>query len=190
MRMLTSKYFVIVHFFSLMIVINSCGKRVSSEESKAIAEDKNDEKFDTKTGGKDAQFVVDEVSSAYEEIGIAELAEHHAIDQEVKDVALILKSEHNALLTDLQNYASSKAISIPTEATDKAQKGAVNLSNEDGFDKKWCAEVRDMHKKTIDEFESASGYISDPDLKDWINKMLPSLRAHHDKIMAIHERLK
>jgi putative membrane protein len=184
-------YIILIPFSLAFVVLSSCGQRVAQDESKTIAEDKNNEKFDTKTGEKEAQFVVNEVSSAFAEIRMAELAQQQSTDQEVKDVASMLKSEHSALLKNLQDYAASNAISIPTEATDKAQKRANDLANEkEGFDKKWCAEVRDMHKQTIDDFEEASNYVSNPRLKEWVNKMLPSIRAHHDKIRATHERLK
>jgi putative membrane protein len=133
---------------------------------------------------------VDEVSSAYAEIGLAELAVRVSRDNEVKNVASLIKSEHSTLLKDLQHYASSKAISIPTEATDDAQLKVSELAKAKNFDKKWCAEVRMMHRQTIDEFELASSGVSDTALRKWVNKTLPSLRAHHDKIMACDERLK
>jgi putative membrane protein len=169
--------------------LSSCTRK-GSDESKAIAEDKNDEKFDSKSDEKDAQFVVNAVSESYAELLLADAAMKKSMDQEVKDVASLLKKEYSRSLKDLTKYASSRAISVPTEATDADQKRANEFVSEKEFDKTWCGEVRDRHKKMIDDLEEVAASTKDDDLKGWASKELTIARADHDKIMACHERLK
>jgi predicted outer membrane protein len=179
---------LILGTLALLASLTSCGRQ--SDESKSIAEDKNDEKFDANSGEKDAQFVVDAVSDSYAQLLFAEAAIHRTKDQEIKGVATVLTKEQTNNLADLKKYASSRAISIPTEATDADQKKAKSISDEKEFDKAWCEEMRSRHRKTIDNLENAAASTEDDELKSWANKALKVARADHDKIMACHERLK
>jgi len=189
MKHVIRQILVILGTVALLALLGSCGKR-GSDESKTIAEDKNDEKFDSKSGEQDAQFVVDAVSERYAQLLLADVAANKTTDQEVKNVASLLKKEYSHSLEDLKKYASSRAISIPTEATDADQKKARDMATEKEFDKAWCSEVRDRHKKMIDDLENVANSSKDSDLKGWAGKALTVARTDHDKIMACHERFK
>lgn len=189
MKHIVRQILMLLGTIALLVSMAGCGHK-NSDESKAIAEDKNSEKFDTKAGEKDAQFVVDAISEGYAERLLANAALRKTTDQEVKDVANLLKSEQESSMGHLIKYAGAKAISIPTEATDKDQEKARTIVDEKDFDRKWCEELRDRHRKLIDNFENAALSVSDYELKEWANKMLATIRADHDKIMSCHERLK
>jgi len=188
MRQVIRQILLMLGTIALLLSLKSCGGR--SDESKAIAEDKNSEKFDTKSGEKDAQFVVDVVSESYGELLLADAALTRTTDQEIKDVASLLKTESVNTLDHMKKYAASKAISIPTEATDKDQNRAKDISAGKEFDKVWCEEMRDRHRRMIDNLENAAASMNDNELKSWTNKTLNRVRGDHDKLMACHERLK
>jgi putative membrane protein len=189
MKQLIRQILLIIGTVAILMSLSFCGGK-QSDESKSIAEDKNAEKFDTKAGEKDAQFVVDGISESYAEMLLAGAAVEKSKDQEVKDVAALLKKEYANSLSDLKKFASAKAISVPTEATDEDRKKVQDISSEKEFDKVWCGEMRERHRKMIDELENAATSLNDSELKAWAGKTLTSVRAHHDKIMACHERLK
>lgn len=181
---------------ALTLSIFSCKPKSSEADrndtinSKEVAEDRNDDKFNEKETEKDAQFVVDAVAANYAEIRLAETAEKYATDKEVKELAAMLKTQHTKLLDDLKKYATSKVISIPTEETNKDENKAEDLKEKKDFDKKWCAEMKDMHEKTIKKFEDESNDAYDPELKNLAATALPEIRKHYDKIVACHDRLK
>lgn len=160
--------------------------------TKNEAEDRNDSALFTKTAEKEAQFVVDVVASNYGEVKLARLAQQKASNSELKDVARMLEQDHRAVLNDLKSMASKKGITIPTEENGDAKDKLKELTDEKAgvFDKEWCETLMDNHKASISKFENAANDISDPDIKNFVNSVLPKLRTHHDRLMECHKKLK
>ena len=156
------------------------------------AESSNDSVANSKAAEKNAQFVVDVVASNYGEVKLAKLAQQKASNSELKDVAKQLETDHNAVLSDLKQLASTKGISIPTEESGEAKDKLKELTDEktSEFDKEWCETLMDSHKASISKFENAANDLSDPDIKNFANAVLPKLRTHHDRLMECHKKLK
>jgi len=160
--------------------------------TKNEAENINDTALSTKAAEKDAQFVVDVVASNYGEVKLAKLAQQKASSSELKDVARMLETDHNAVLNDLKSMADRKGITVPTEENGASKDKLKELTDEKSseFDKEWCETLMDNHKTSISKFENAANDLSDPDLKSFVNTVLPKLRTHHDKLMECHKKLK
>ncbi|WEK33496.1 MAG: DUF4142 domain-containing protein [Candidatus Pseudobacter hemicellulosilyticus] len=171
-----------------------CGDNQPKEEpgTKEAAEESNDQKFKTDSSEKNAQFVVDAVEANATEIRLAELALQKSSDKEVKDIAKQLVTDHTAALNDLKVLAGNKSISIPTEDPEKAKEKVKDLSEKKpaDFNKAWTDQLMEKHMKTISDYERALNELSDQDIKNWINTVLPKIRAHHDKLMALNSKLK
>lgn len=171
-----------------------------NDDSKEVAEDRNDDKFDDKDNEKNAQFVVDAVAANIAEIRLAKQAETRAVSKDVKELAAMLVTQHTSLMNDLKKYAASKVISIPTEDADNANDKDSNVNDDnakdnnsndkDNYDLNWCEEMKDMHEKSIKRFEDASTDLSDAELKNIASQALPTLRTHYDKIVACHDKMK
>jgi len=170
----------------------ACQDETKPEESKEVAEDKNDAKFKADSSENKAEFVVEAASGNYAEIKLAQLAEQKSTDKEIKDIAKMLVADHTAALDDLKTLATNKAITIPTEEPDKTKEQIKDLNDDKpaDFDKAWVKELMDKHEKTINTYEKELGETKDEDIKAWINKVLPKIRTHHDKLMAINSRVK
>jgi putative membrane protein len=200
MKYAIKRSILLIVFPVLLLVIYACEPKKNSDgvndndndnkDTKEIAEDRNDDKFDEKDAEKNAQFVVDAVAANLDEIRLAELAEKRATSKEVKEIATMLKTQHTSLVNELKSYASKKVISIPTDETEKADDKADDLNDGKDFDKKWCAQMKDMHEKSIKRFEDASTSLSDAELKNLASNALPTLRTHYDRITACHDKLK
>jgi putative membrane protein len=162
----------------------------SKDESKAQAEDANEQKFD-KAAEKDAQFVVDQVAGNYAEVKLAQLAQQKSTNTEIKSIAAMLESDHTAVLNDLKSFATKKNISVPAEesqdAKDKIQK--LNEEQPAAFDKTWCDELIAKHEKGIKTYEDASTNLEDPELKSWAANLVPKLKMHHEKLEACQKKL-
>ena len=193
--------------FAVLLVAAStffigCGDEVdhnASEENsdttattKNEAENSNDSALSSKAAEKNAQFVVDVVGSNYGEVKLAKLAQQKASNSELKDVAKMLEADHNAVLSDLKQLASTKGITVPTEESGDAKDKLKELTDEktSEFDKEWCETLMDTHKASITKFENAANDLSDPDIRNFVNTVLPKLRIHHDKLMECHKKLK
>ena len=160
--------------------------------TKNEAENSNDSALSSKEAEKNAQFVVDVVGSNYGEVKLAKLAQQKASNSELKDVAKMLEADHNAVLNDLKQLASTKGITVPTEESGDAKDKLKELTDEktSEFDKEWCETLMDTHKASITKFENAANELSDPDIRNFANTVLPKLRIHHDKLMECHKKLK
>lgn len=191
---------VAIAFISANVFLIACGDGSNADQSNSDttattrneAEDKNDSAMATKAAEKDAQFVVDVVTSNYGELKLAQLAQKKSSNKEIKNVAKMLETDHSAVLNDLKTLASNKGIIIPTEESGQAKDKLKDLSDDKAseFDKEWCETLMDNHKNSISKFENAANDLSDPDLKNFANTVLPKLRMHHDQLMECHKKLK
>jgi predicted outer membrane protein len=180
--------FVCVYFFVPLLVIYACTTKTDND-SKRAAEKKNNEKFVNRENERDAKFVVDNVSNMYDEIRLSTLAEEHTANAQVRNVAKDVRMRYSELLKELKKYASSKAISVPAGESEKEKNKIEKLVNDKSFDKDWSAELRDLNKQTIDNFEKGSTELADDDLKGWVTASLPAIRKSHDKIVACNNQL-
>ena len=182
---------VIVWLAILSIVLAgfvSCNS--SKDDSKTLAEDANEQKFD-KAAEKDAQFVVDQVAGNYAEVKLAQLAQQKSSNSEIKSIAAMLESDHTAVLNDLKAFATKKNISVPAEESQDAKDNIQKLNEEQStaFDKKWCDELMAKHVKGIKTYEDASTGLEDPELKSWAANLVPKLKMHHEKLEACNKKL-
>ena len=173
-------------------LIVACQDETKPEESKEVAKDQNEEKFRTDSSEDKANFVVNAVSGNIAEVKLAQLATEKSNDNEIKEIAKMLESDHSAALSDLPSLASTKANSNPTDEPDKTKELIKDLSDDQpaDFNKAWVKELMDKHEKTINDYEKALNDLKDDDIKAWINKVLPKIRTHHDRLMAINSRIK
>ncbi|HEY5824086.1 MAG TPA: DUF4142 domain-containing protein [Cyclobacteriaceae bacterium] len=167
----------------------SCGSK-SSTDSNEVAEEANKDKFQSKEGEKDAEFVAHTVACNFGDIQLSQLAQQKTNNAQVKEVAKNIEENHSKLLNDLQKLAGDKAISVPTEAEDAKKRKIEDLTKETNikdFNKEWCKEMVSSHEKTIKDFEDRWEKTEDPELKNWIAETLPHLRSHLDKIKSCDE---
>jgi len=162
------------------------------KETKEVAKEQNEEKFPTKAGEKDAQFLVDATSGSYDEIIIAETAIQKTMTDEVKTLAGSLKNDHGTIISDVKKVGDSKSVSLPTAASEDAQKAAKDLSEKKvkDFDKAWLDKVRDMHEKSVKKYEDASANATDADIKTWAGSTLERIRSHLDMIIKLQDKMK
>ena len=193
----------IVPFLFITLLLLACGPKdqgtsssdtetKEAPETKEAADDANDEKFETNKAESDADFITEAVNSNYTEIELAQLAGQRSDNSEIKEVARLLENEHNQLLKDLRSFASKKAITVPTEKDDAARGKIEDLNKKDNirdFNKDWCKEMADAHQDAIQKFEKRLQKTADPDLKELVNKALPHLRMHLEKVKACEEKL-
>lgn len=141
---------------------------------------------------KDAQFLMDAAASNMAEIKMSQLAQQKGTNQEVKDIAKMLETDHSAVLADVKNFASQKSVTLPAEEKEEAKNDHNTLNGKTGkeFDKDWCEHMIDMHKKSISKFEGAQSDLTDAELKTWTGNTLPKLRTHLAKLQACETKLK
>lgn len=166
---------------AITITISSCSNKEKSEDSKEIAEDKNEAKMDGMKNEADADFLVDVAEINQEEISLGKLAQDKGSMTDVKELGKMMENAHTKALTEVSTLAMQKSISLPevkTEDVNEAYKKMSEQKSGKEFDKEYSDMMVDGHKKAIEKFEKAANDSVDPDIKAMATNMLPELRKH------------
>ncbi len=181
----------IISLKALLVVglfISACQPSTKTEDSADLAKENNDQVLHNRDDEKDADFVVNTMASSYAEIEIAKLAIERSTDEEVISLAKKVEAEHTTIIDELKNYAATKGIEVPVAQTDDQRDELNKLAEKDSanFDKEICEALKDDHEDTVSDFEKRIDKTEDPDLKSWISKTLPTLKARVE-MLKIHE---
>lgn len=176
--MLTTSFVV-----ALTLGAISCNETPKPADTKEIAEEHNDAKFDNNAKEKDAQFLVNAAELNLEEIELSLLAQHKSKSMYVLDLAKMMEDGHRKAMNELTELALSKIVTIPTTATDNAKESYENINQKNGnsFDRAYCTIVVDAHTNAVSLFEKIIADSKDEDIKVWASSTLPILRQHLDK---------
>lgn len=173
------------------LLTSLCTPRESQVDSKEVADEKNQEKFTTREARQDAKIITAAVASSLAEVRLSELAIEKTRDEELKNIAMHIKNDHAMLLADLKTYANDRVITVPSAEGNNVRSRIEKLKAESAdFNKKWCEQVRDLHKEAISNLEQAKDNASDPDLREWATNTLPRLRKNLDLASACYNRVK
>lgn len=184
-------FFKTLTAITLLLVAVACGSK-KQEDSAEIAKEANDEVLEDRDDEKDADFVVNTLASNYAEVRLAQLALNRSSDAGVKDMAKMLETDHNRLISELKTYADKNGIVVPIEETSEDKEDINKLASEadaNKFDEKWCEELKDRHQKSINKFEKRLERTEDMELKNWVNATLPALKMHLDMLKKHDERV-
>ena len=180
-------YKLILHaaFAITMLFASSCMDK-KAEDTKEVAEDHNDAKFDNNKNEKDAQFLVNAAEINRKEISLGQLAQKLGRTTHVKELGKMMEDAHTASLSDLNALAKTKNITLPDAQTEDGQDDYKKLNEKSGndFDKAYADMMVSGHKDAISLFETASTESADLDIRAWATASLPALRGHLDEAMV------
>lgn len=128
----------------------------------------------------DEKFVKKAAMMGKAEVQVSELGAKKATGAEVKQIAEQMVADHTKANTELMAFAQTKGVQLTAADDTKAQDVIADLEKQSGadFDKAYLNQLEKDHKKTIDLYEEASKDSKDADLKAWVDKTLPTLKAH------------
>ncbi len=172
-----------VILIAAILSIWSCNSSQKPADTKAVAEEHNDAKFDNTDNQKqDAQFLVDAAEINWKETLLGQLAQQNSQMTDVKEMGIMMEKSHSESMKNLIALAKKKLITIPTSPTDKVKNVYKDLSKKTGkkFDKEYCDMMVSGHKDAIATFEKASKDANDIDVRTWAAETLPILRKHLD----------
>lgn len=114
------------------------------------------------------------------EVKLGQLAQEKGSSQTVKDFGTRMVADHSKANEELKAVASSKNVTVPDTLNSKDQALYDRLSKLSGpqFDREYMrAMVRD-HEQDVAEFRRESQSASDPQVKNFAAKTLPTLEEH------------
>ena len=178
-------------FLASLITFSGCNSK-KAEDSKEVAEEQNDAKFDDTKVEDDTEFAVAAADGGMIEVKLAELAATNASSKTVKDFAQNMIKDHSKANEELKALAQQKNISLPATLSDDKQKDYDDLAKKKGkdFDKAYASFMVDDHKEDVDEFEKAAKECKDPDVKAWAAGKVPTLQHHLEMAKAMKDATK
>ncbi len=169
--------------FAIAFSFTACN--TAPKDSKDMAEDSNNAKFDTHIQEKNAQLMVDLVAGQYAEIRLSRYAQMKSQNADIKSTSAMMITDHSAMLGNLRTMAAQKNITVPNEDSTMVNNKIDNWKNDKPmeFDKDWNDQMISMHNDDIKKMRNAvDDKDCDADIKNLINNSLPTVQMHLDKL--------
>jgi putative membrane protein len=129
---------------------------------------------------KDTDFVKEASSGGMAEVELGKLAQQKARSQAVKDFGSHMVTDHSKANDELKAVAARKG--MPVSSTIGVKEKAVKLKLEalsgDTFDKSYMSSMVKDHQDDIAAFQKEADSGTDPEVKAFASKTLPTLREH------------
>jgi putative membrane protein len=127
---------------------------------------------------QDRTFIQDAAKGGMLEVHMGQLASERAANPAVKSYGQRLVTDHAKANEELTSLASKKNVTLPPDDAQMATSLPIGQKSGADFDREFTKTAVEDHKKDIAMFEKEANSGGDPDVKDWANKTLPTLRAH------------
>jgi putative membrane protein len=134
----------------------------------------------------DQTFVEKAASAGMAEVAITKHTMDNAASAEVKKIAEHLHTDHTKANQELTKIASSKGITLPAapEGDKKAEVDQLSKLTGADLDRVVLEKLEKSHRESIKLFEQEAAAGSDPELKAFAEKTLPTLREHLKMVEA------
>lgn len=162
------------------LAFSACTPKEREKDSKEIAENQNEKKFDNTEIENDTEFAVSAADGGMLEVQLGQLAQSKASSQQVKSFGKMMITEHSKANAELKALAAQKNISLPTSLSDKNQKKYDDLAGKTGkdFDDEYTTFMVKDHKEDIDKFKKEADKGDDMELRSWAAGKITTLEHH------------
>lgn len=161
-------------------MFTACETKNNREDSKEVAEEQNEAKFNDTDIEKDTEFAVEAADAGMLEVQLSKLALERATIPAVKKFAQTMVDEHSKANDELSALASQKNISLPVVLSDKSQRKYNDLLEKAGkdFDDAYTDCMVKNHKDAVDKFKKQAEKGDDAELKSWAAGKVATLEHH------------
>ncbi|WP_280156237.1 DUF4142 domain-containing protein [Piscinibacter sp. XHJ-5] len=129
----------------------------------------------------DIDFVTKAAEAGQFEVEVAKVAADKATDPAIKTFARMLVDDHNAANEKLRQIATGHSLALPASLPQDKKRELEQLATLSGpeFDRRFVKMVGiGDHRHDIGEFEKASQAAQSPDVKNFAQSTLPTLKKH------------
>lgn len=128
----------------------------------------------------DSTFIMKAAQGGMAEVELGKLAVQKASNDRVKQFGQQMVDDHSRAGDELKSLASSKGMTVPTtiNAKDRATKKRLEGMQGADFDRAYMQDMVNDHQQDIADFQKEADHGSDPDVKAWAAKTLPTLQHH------------
>ncbi|MEP6670841.1 MAG: DUF4142 domain-containing protein [Chthoniobacter sp.] len=135
---------------------------------------------DAAVNSSDKSFIKDAYQGGLAEVKMGELGQGKSANAEIKAFAAHIVADHTKANAELKTLANSKKVSVSEDPSLMAQGKAklLDVKSGESFDKAYAEAMVSDHKKDIAAFEKEANEGTDPDVKAFAAKTLPTLKMH------------
>ena len=129
----------------------------------------------------DRKFIEDSATHGMFELQAGQLAATKASDPAVKAFAEQLVKDQSSANQDLEQMASKHQVTLPTELPRSMRNKLADMQKKSGaeFDREFVQEVGvKAREEDMKRFQKASRDSETPELKAWVDKMMPTMQQH------------
>ena len=131
---------------------------------------------------QDKNFMMSAAKGGAMEVHMGEMAAQQGQSAEVKKLGTEMAAAHTKANNQLMALANARGVKLDTRhKMDKMSGG--------NFDQQWLAQMEKDHMQMISEFQAEAKNGSDPELKSWAGKMVPTLQAHLKQVKAAQGKM-
>jgi putative membrane protein len=140
----------------------------------------------------DFKFVTDAKRGGMEEVQLGELAKQKAANPAVREFGERMITDHQKANEQLKDIVQKKGALVPASLSHHETSRLERLQKLSGaeFDKAYISDMVSDHKTDVKEFEKATKNLSDPELKAFAEKTLPTLQEHLRQAQELEAQLK
>lgn len=139
----------------------------------------------------DAEFLVRSTDARMMDYREGKLAADRGTTAPIKEYGELMMEDQNMLLDKIRTLASAKKVTLPTNISDKKEKGREDLAASKGkdFDKKFVQMMIIDHERDVKLFKKARN-SKDKDISSFASQYLPLIESHLKKIKDIKGTMK
>ncbi len=144
------------------------------------------------SSGNASSFVTEAAQGGMAEVEMGKLAAQKGQNPEVKKFGQMMVTDHTAANNELKAVAAKKNMTVPSDIGPKYKSSKDSLSKASGadFDKQYVDMMVSDHEDDVAAFEKQADSSTDPDVKAFAAKTLPTLKRHLDAIKALKAKMK
>jgi len=139
----------------------------------------------------DRAFVLEAGPGGLAEVELGRLAAQKGQSADVKRFGQRMVADHSKANAELKKLAASKGITLPAVMNEEQKAERDKLAKLSGpeFDREYMALMVEDHDKDVAAFQEEAKDGSDPDIKSFAAKTLPTLQEHQRMSKEIKAKL-
>ena len=136
-------------------------------------------------------FLTEAAEGGMAEVELGKLASEKARNAEVKKFGQLMVEDHGKANVELRSMAGGKNVPLPSELSSEHASKLKELQGLSGseFDKAYVDAMVEDHEKDVAAFKEQAESASDPELKAFAAKTLPTLQKHLEMIKGIQAKV-
>jgi putative membrane protein len=142
----------------------------------------------TPLAGLDKTFAMNAAKGGMMEVEAGRIAQENSNNERVKAFGAMMVRDHTMANDELKGIVTGKGMMVPEDSLmtlHKSHLDAMRKLKGSAFDKHYVNMMLKDHDKDISQFEKASNSATDPAIKAFATKNLPTLKMHKDSAQAL-----